>query len=377
MKYFDYRAPDGDPKKNAKVSAVGFGGMRFPVKEDKSIDFEAASALIDRAYEAGINYYDTAYPYHGGTSETFFAEALKKYPRDSYYLADKLPIWLLESADDVERIFNEQLERCNTDHFDFYLCHAMSAKRLEALEQFSVLETLEKLRSEGKIVRLGFSFHDTPEALDKVLSAHKWDFAQIQYNYLDYTMQDAKGQEEVLNRHGVPFLIMEPVRGGALVNVPEKAAKLLSESGEGSVPSYAMRFALSANGVFCALSGMKDSLALEDNIKTCTDFSTVSEDERKLLAKVADIIIAARLVPCTECRYCDGCPSGIDIPALLKLYNGFMTTEDKKTLRAEVDKLSARPVSCISCGACTSVCPQHIDIPATMQTLAKLTEKRQ
>ncbi|MBQ5809014.1 MAG: aldo/keto reductase [Clostridia bacterium] len=377
MKYFDYRSPDGDIAKNARVSAVGFGGMRFPVNEDKSINYDAAKALIDRAYEAGINYYDTAYPYHGGKSEGFFAEALAEYPRESYYLADKLPLWLVEDVSEVRKFFNEQLERCKTDYFDFYLCHAFTQARFEKMTELGVIDELEKLKAEGKIKRLGFSFHDTPVALEAILKGHKWDFGQIQYNYLDYTMQDAKRLEELLNEYNVPFLIMEPVRGGALVNVPEAGKKLLENEEGRSVPSYAMRFAMSASGVFCVLSGMKDFDALNDNIKTCESFREVSAEERVTLQKVADIIISARLLPCTECRYCEGCPAGIAIPETLKLYNTYMTTEDKGALRASVDKLAARPVACIACGACTSVCPQHIDIPEAMKTLAKLTEKKQ
>ncbi len=377
MKYFEYRSPDGDQSKNALVSAVGFGGMRFPVNEDKSINYPAAKALIDRAYAAGINYYDTAYPYHGGTSERFFADALAEYPRNSYYLADKLPLWLVEDVSDVSKFFNEQLERCKTDYFDFYLCHAFTQSRFDKMTELGVIDELEKLKKEGKIKRLGFSFHDTPAALENILKDRSWDFAQIQYNYLDYTMQDAKRLEELLGEYNVPFLIMEPVRGGALVNVPEAGKKLLENPEGHSVPSYAMRFAMSARGVFCVLSGMKDLEALEDNIKTGNNFREVSDDERVTLQKVADIIISARLLPCTECRYCDGCPAGILIPETLKLYNTFMSTEDKQTLRKDVDKLPARPVSCISCGACSSVCPQHIDIPEAMKTLAKLTEKKQ
>jgi len=377
MKYFDYKAPDRAEAKDAKVSCIGFGGMRFPRNEDGTIDRKAAGALIDRAMEAGINYYDTAYPYHGGESESFFAEALGKYPRSSYYIADKLPVWKLEKREDVRTIFEEQLKKCNVDCFDFYLCHALSRKRYDFIRELGVLEELEKLRAEGKINRLGFSFHDNADALEYILSGYNWDFAQIQYNYLDYTMQDAKGQQEALIRHGVPFLIMEPVRGGALINVPKDGLELLKNAGGGSVPSYAIRYAASADGVFCVLSGMSDFNALEDNISTASNFVPVSDKEKEMLASVADIIISARLLPCTECRYCEGCPSGIDIPATLKLYNAYMSSEDKKALRAETDKLPARPVSCIACNACTSVCPQHIDIPAAMKELSKLTEKPQ
>jgi len=376
MKYFLYKAPDGDVTKEAKVSALGFGGMRFPRNENDEIDITAAEALIDRAYEAGVNYFDTAYPYHKGKSEGFFAKALAKYPRSSYYLADKMPGWLIKVPEDTERIFNEQLERCGTEYFDFYLCHALSEKAYARIKEFGVLDFLDRMKKEGKIKRLGFSFHDTPEALEAILSDRYWDFAQIQYNYLDYTMQRAKEQVEALNRHNVPFLIMEPVRGGALAKLPEKAEALLKETApSASAASHAMRFAMSANGVFCVLSGMSDNNALSDNIATADSFAPINAEEHNTLQKTAEIIISCRMLPCTECRYCDGCPAGINIPEILKSYNRYMSTENKAQLKSEMEEAPARPSACISCKACTSACPQHIDIPAAMEKLAKLTEK--
>lgn len=374
MKYFSYRSPDGDAAKNAEISVVGFGGMRFPRNEDNSINESVGEALVDRAYAAGINYYDTAYIYHDGKGEGFLSDCLKKYPRESYYLSDKLPVWRLEKEEDVEEYFNEQLRRCGVEHFDFYLCHALTSGRVDKLERFGVIETLEKFKAEGKIKRLGFSFHDTPAVLERILKMHKWDFGQIQYNYLDYKMQNAEELEGLLVKYNTPYLIMEPVRGGALVNVPDKAKDILNGLGSGSVPSYALRFAMSAKNVFCVLSGMTTFEALNDNIATAESFVPVSDEERKALQDVADIIVAARLLPCTACRYCDGCPVGIDIPEVLKLYNEFMSTENKKALREAVGKLENKPSDCIACGACSSACPQRLDIAATMKKLADLTK---
>ena len=184
----------------------------------------------------------------------------------------------------------------------------------------------------------------------------------------------AEELEKLLVKYNTPFLIMEPVRGGALVNVPDKAKEILNGLGGGSVPSYAMRFAMSAKNVFCVLSGMTTFEALNDNIATAESFVPISNDERKALQDVADIIVSARLLPCTECRYCDGCPVGIDIPEVLKLYNEFMSTESRKALREAVEKLEGKPSACISCGACSSACPQHLDIPAAMKKLADLTK---
>ena len=374
MKYNSYRAPDGDASKNAEVSLVGFGGMRMPRNEDNSINEVEGEALVDRAYAAGINYYDTAYIYHNGKGEGFLSGCLKKYPRESYFLTDKLPMWLVEKEEDVEMFFNEQLRRCNVEYFDFYLCHALTSARVDKIEKFGIIEKLEKYRKEGKIKRLGFSFHDTPEVLERILKLYKWDFGQIQYNYLDYKMQNAKELESLLVEYNTPFLIMEPVRGGALVNVPEKAKEILSSLGNGSVPSYAMRFAMSAKNVFCVLSGMTTFEALNDNISTAESFVPVSDKEREALQRVADIIVAARLLPCTACRYCEGCPVGIDIPETLKIYNEYMSKENRKALRESIEKLENKPSACISCGACSSACPQHLDIPSAMKKLADLTK---
>ncbi len=366
MNYREYK------KDGTKVSLLGFGGMRFP-QTDGKIDREASQKLIDRAFEAGVNYYDTAYMYHGGESEVFFGQAMAKYPRDSFMLADKMPMWMAEKPEDVDRIFNDQLSRCKTDYFDFYLLHSVNDDVYSKFKQFGAYEVLDGYRKSGKVRRLGFSFHGSIELLECILNdGYEWDFVQIQLNYFDWSYQNAEKQYEIITSHGLQCIIMEPVRGGSLVSVTDKADEMLrSLRPDRSIPSWAMRFAASLDGVLTVLSGMSDFNALEDNIASLSDENLFEESDREAVFKAAKMLIEAKTVPCTGCKYCDECPQGIAIPELFSMFNNARLNGDNDGMRRRYGALeeSQKPANCIACGVCSARCPQAIDVPEKLKAV--------
>lgn len=362
-----------------EISGLGLGCMRFPKvsADSEAIDFEKAEAIVDYAYSHGINYYDTAYVYHGGESEVFIGKALKKYPRESYHLVTKMPIWKVEDAKDIEKIFNEQLERCQTDYFDFYLCHAVNRDNFKKYVEYDAYGFLSKMKAEGKIRYLGFSFHDTPEVLEQVCDTYEWDFAQIQLNYLDWEMQDAKRQYEILEERGLPCIVMEPVRGGTLASPCEAANELFKEARpDKSIASWAIRYAASLKNVLTVLSGMSNLEQIEDNVRTMTDFEALTEADYRVIEKAVEAYKAKDTVPCTGCRYCMDCPLGVDIPEMFKLYNTYAVSKDKVGYKKAYETLdeSFRAHHCIACGKCITHCPQGIEIPAKMDMIKELTQ---
>lgn len=365
---------------DVKVSLLGMGCMRLPKvdPEKEDIDYEKAQEIIDYAYANGVNYFDTAYGYHGGQSELFVGQALKKYPRESFFLASKMPIWCVKEKGDVERIFNEQLQRCQTDYFDFYLFHSQNAANFQKCQEFGVYEFLSQMKAEGKIRRLGFSFHDTPEVLRHICDTYPWDFAQIQLNYLDWEMQDAKTQYQILNDREIPVIVMEPVRGGALAS-PCEAADILfrEERPDKSVASWAIRFAASLPGVLTVLSGMSNMEQVRDNVDTMTRFEPLTDREREVINEALEAYRKKDTVPCTGCRYCMDCPFGVDIPKMFSLYNHYVLDRDGEDyLEAyEAQPESERADQCQACGACMEKCPQHIRIPDQMVTIRETVEK--
>lgn len=365
---------------DVKVSLLGMGCMRLPKvdPEKEDIDYEKAQEIIDYAYANGVNYFDTAYGYHGGQSEVFVGHALKKYPRDSFFLASKMPIWCVKEKGDVERIFNEQLQRCQTDYFDFYLFHSQNAANFQKCQEFGVYEFLSQMKAEGKIRRLGFSFHDTPEVLRHICDTYPWDFAQIQLNYLDWEMQDAKTQYQILNDREIPVIVMEPVRGGVLAS-PCEAADILfrEERPDKSVASWAIRFAASLPGVLTVLSGMSNMEQVRDNVDTMTRFEPLTDREREVIDEALEAYRKKDTVPCTGCRYCMDCPFGVDIPKMFSLYNHYVLDRDGEDyLEAyEAQPESQRADQCQACGACMEKCPQHIRIPDQMVTIRETVEK--
>ena len=353
---------------------LGFGMMRLPrlKKQGPEIDLAETERMFRRALEAGVNYFDTAYFYHNGLSEKCVAAVLDKFPRDSFYLADKMPVRALRKEADVKRIWEEQLAKCKVDYFDFYLLHNLNRERWEDVKKFRVYEFLKERQKEGKIRKLGFSFHDEPEVLETIASAHDWDFAQIQLNYLDWTLYRSKEQYEILTRRGIPVIVMEPLRGGALASLNDEANQVFKAANPNASPaSWAFRFAGSLPNVICILSGMTKMEHLEDNIKTFTNFKALDDRERAVIESALAAYRKTGAIPCTACRYCTPCPVGVAIPRIFGLYNHAKATGNFMQFRMIYDKLSEdeRASACVQCGACLKKCPQKINI---LEELAKI-----
>ena len=376
--------------KDLKLSQLGFGCMRFASDPSTGeIDQAKVNAMFDLAIREGVNYFDTAYPYLGGKSELAMAEGLSRYPRESYYIADKFPGHSLTAPIDNIALFKVSLRKCRTDYFDFYLLHNItewSVKYYES-EEYHILPDMLQLKKEGKIRNLGFSFHGGPELLEAFLSRHEgeFEFVQIQLNYLDWTLQDAKSKYEIIVRHGLGVWVMEPCRGGKLAVLPEsESAKLralhsAADAGHsGNYPgdaSYAFRFLQNLPSVKVILSGMNETFQVEDNLRTFREEWPLTSQERSVLLEIAENL--KKGVPCTACRYCcDGCPVGLDIPYLLQCYNDYKFAQSlPPSMRIDALEEEKRPAACIGCGQCTHACPQGIDVPAALAELAEMYEK--
>lgn len=362
--------------KDTQVSRLGLGTMRLPCKTkikreaNPLIDYNKGQKLVDLAYENGVNYFDTAYMYHVGKSEKFIGTALKKYPRESYFLADKLPIWMCKKPSDMEKIFNNQLERCDVEYFDFYLLHSLDKNNFEKCEAYGAYDFITKKREEGKIRNIGFSFHGTVDDLREIVAAHKWDFAQIQMNYLDWKNQNANEQYQILTDAGIPVIIMEPVRGGKLADLPAEAKKVFDNyDASKSTASWAIKFAASFDNVLTILSGMNSSEQMLDNLSTLTDFTPMNDVEFRLCENAASILNKKDVIPCTGCDYCADCPKGVKISSLFSAYNGFKNGDlTNEQAYEEYKKIDINQSACIQCGKCKGHCPQSIDIPELLKT---------
>lgn len=366
--------------KNINISRLGLGTMRLPVltsekrENNPNIDYDEGFNIVDLAYQNGVNYFDTAYMYHGGKSEEFIGKALKKYPRNTYFVADKLPIWMCDSKSDMQRIFDEQLSRTGLDYFDFYLLHSLDDENFSKCEKFNAYEFLEMKREEGKIKNIGFSFHGTIDDLKNIVSSHKWDFAQIQMNYLDWENQDAKTQYDILTNAGIPVFVMEPVRGGKLANVPIDVEKMFKQHNPNSTTaSWAIKFVASFDNVVTILSGMNSREQLLDNVNSLTDFIPFDNNEFKLCEKAASVLNNPDLIQCTGCDYCANCPKHIKISSVFSVYNQFKSGEiniDEANVKFSNIKNNAS--DCVGCGFCESHCPQSIEISKWMKTIKKI-----
>ena len=374
--------------KGQKLSQLGFGCMRFASDpETGEIDQAKVNAMFDLAIKEGVNYFDTAYPYLGGKSEIAMAEGLSRYPRENYYLADKFPGHSLTGPIDNIALFNVSLRKCRTDYFDFYLLHNVTEWSVQFYEseEYHIIPDLLQMKKEGKIRYFGFSCHAGPDMLDAFLTRHEgvFDFVQIQLNYLDWTMQDAKEKCDIIRKHGLGIWVMEPVRGGKLAVLPEsEKAKLraLRERGsftgpEPSDASFAFRFLQDMPGVTVILSGMNEVFQVEDNLRTFREENPLSDEERSVLLDIAENL--KKGVPCTACRYCcDGCPMELDIPYLLQCYNDYkFATTMTPSMRIDALSEDKRPAACIGCGQCMHACPQGIDVPSALAELAEMYEK--
>lgn len=365
---------------NSNLSALGLGAMRLPVVNghDGEIDFAETEKMVDCAMENGVNYYDTAWGYHGGHSEIALGRALGKYPRESYFLADKFPGYDLSNMPKVKEIFEKQLEKCGVDYFDFYLFHNVCEMNIDAYldPKYGIFDFLTEQKRAGRIRHLGFSAHGSVEVMKRFLDAYgaEMEFCQIQLNYLDWSFQNAKAKVELLNERGIPIWVMEPLRGGRLARLPEAdAAKLKACRPDETVPAWAFRFLQGISGVTVILSGMSDSGQLKENLRTFETEKPLSETETQTLLSVAGGMLSG-VLPCTACHYCvSHCPKGLDIPGLLELYNehsftggGFIAPMALMAVPAE-----KQPSACIGCRSCERVCPQQIKIPEAMADFAR------
>ena len=351
---------------------LGFGMMRLPEKDGK-VDDETAEKMVAKAMAAGCNYFDTAYMYHDGESERFVGRILSKYPRESYYLTTKMPIVMMKSEDDNERIFNEQLERTRAGYFDFYFMHWLNEAHWEKAKQFKTLDFMKKMQAEGKIRRLGFSFHGEPETLKKIAESYPWELVQIQLNYLDWELCRSKEQYDVLTKLGIPVSVMEPLKGGTLVRLSPEAKKVFEKANPNvSAASWGLRYVASLPNVQIVLSGMSALEQMEDNLRTFSPFEPLTDAEQKVIAEALAAYRKSGAVPCTACRYCSPCPAGVEIPRNLALLNqvkgGLPLFHAKLVYDAMTE--DERASSCVACEACKKKCPQSIDIPKYMEEIA-------
>ena len=360
-----------------KLSALGMGAMRLPVVDgdDSKIDVAAAEAMVDYAMEHGINYYDTAWGYHDGHSETVIGNALKKYPRESFYLTTKFPGYDLSNMDKVEEIFEKQLEKCQVDYFDFYLFHNVCEMNIDAYlddEKYGIYTYLKVQRDAGRIRHLGFSAHGSYDVMKRFLEAYGKDmeFCQIQLNDLDWDFQDAKKKVELLKEYNLPVWVMEPLRGGKLASLAEEdEAKLKALRPEESIPAWAFRFLQSIPEVTMVLSGMSSMKQMQENIETFGEEKPLTDKEMETLLTIAGEMTKKTALPCTACHYCvSHCPQGLDIPEILALYNEHCFTEGGfiAPMAMASWKKEKLPSACIGCRSCEAVCPQQIKISEAM-----------
>lgn len=368
--------------KGKKLSALGMGNMRLPVfdGDDNRIDVDTAREMIAYCMETGINYYDTAYGYHGGNSELVVGQLLKEYDRNSFYLASKFPGYDLSNMPKVKEIFEEQLEKCQVEYFDFYMFHNVCEMNIDQYldPKYGIFDYLMEQKENGRIKHLGFSAHGDIECITRFLEAYGeyMEFGQLELNYFDYKFQDAKGKVELLDKWNIPVWVMEPVRGGQLAELPEDAAAKLKEARpDEDVPAWAFRFLQSIPNVTVTLSGMSNMQQLKANIDTYAENKPLDENEMELILSIADEMISKTTVPCTGCHYCiSKCPKELDIPFLLKQYNESMVAGAGDFIApmalASVAK-DKQPECCIGCRSCEKVCPQSIRISEELKKFAE------
>ena len=360
---------------------LGFGCMRLPMNGEK-VDLQQFGAMVDRFLEQGFNYFDTAHVYLGGQSETALRECLtSRYPRSSYILTDKLTGNCFKTEEDIRPLLEQQMEDCGVEYFDFLLMHSQHRHNYDQFKACHAYETAFALKAEGKVRHVGISFHDSPEMLDRILTDYpEIEVVQIQFNYLDYENPNVQSRAvyEVLERHQKPVLIMEPVKGGTLVELPEDAQKVFDGLQGGSNASYAVRFAAGFPQVAVVLSGMSNLEQIEDNTGFMKEFRPLSKEEQEAVKKVREIYLEQNSIACTGCRYCvDGCPRKILIPDLFHAMNMKKVFRDwyQEERYEELTKENGKASACIRCGQCERICPQHLPIRELLQQVAGTFEK--
>ena len=361
-------------------SKLGFGLMRLPKDKQGQIKLDEVQRMVDSYMERGFNYFDTAYVYEG-SEEAIRQTLVEKYPRDVYTLADKLPAWKLTCQEDVERIFQESLNRTGVDYFDFYLLHSVEKSHYPTYEKYQCFDFIQEMKKQGKIKYMGFSFHDDADFLDKVLTEHpEIDFVQLQLNYLDWEngVIQSRRNYEVARKHHKPIIVMEPVKGGTLASFSDDIEKIYKDyAPQKSIASWALRYVASLEGVMTILSGMSNAQQMNDNLDTMTHFEKINNEEAKLIKQVTDQVLSYPTIPCTKCRYCTpGCPMHIQIPDLFTAYNSAkMYGENRRydTYYKDHSTGDYQPAkACIACGQCESVCPQHLEIISLLKEVSEV-----
>ncbi len=364
------------------IKKLGFGLMRLPMKGEE-IDIEQVKSMVDIFMSKGFTYFDTAYVYIGGKSEVALKEAVvDRYPRDSFQCATKLPLWDLKSPEEMEKVFEESLSRAGLSYYDFYLLHAMNKDTAKKAEDLGAWEYIAKLKEQGRVKHIGFSFHDSPEVLDEILTKHpEAEFVQLQINYADWDSENVQSGKcyEIARKHQKPVIIMEPVKGGSLATMTPEIQKLFKEADpELSIPSWAVRYAASLEGLVTVLSGMSTLEQLKDNVSYMENFQPLSDSERKVVDKAVEILKNTPTIPCTACKYCvDGCPQKINIPGIFSALNNLTLYNNEEGAKGHYKHATSeggKASDCIQCGNCEAHCPQHIEIIETLKKAAKSLE---
>lgn len=371
------------------MKKLGFGLMRLPLKDANdmtSIDLEQFKQMVDIFIERGFTYFDTAYPYHGGQSEVAFREAVaKRYPRDHYTITDKMPCWAVQTEDDLERIFNEQLDRCGVEYFDYYWLHCLNRDFVKNMDRVDGWGFLVRKKAERKIRHIGFSFHDDSQLLEQILKGHpEMEYVQLQINYLDWDSPTVESGNcyNLCVRYGKPVIVMEPVKGGSLAKIPADAERLFRDyNPQASPASWAVRYCASLPNVMMVLSGMSDLSQLRDNTSYMQDFHPLDSEEQSRVVQATSIIKNAIAIPCTACHYCtDGCPQQICIPEYFSIYNTLhQFGREQQWMNTSVyygvlNRTHGRASDCIECGQCEEHCPQHIHIIDSLKLVAQTYE---
>ena len=364
------------------IKKLGFGLMRLPMLGEE-IDIEQVKKMADTFMSKGFTYFDTAYVYIGGKSEVALKEAVvDRYPRDSFQCATKQPLWDLMGAAEMESTFQESLDRAGLKYYDFYLLHAMDHTKVKKADEIDAWGFMKRIKEEGRAKHIGFSFHDSAEVLEGILASHpEMEFVQLQINYADWEDDNVQSRKcyEVARKYNVPVIIMEPVKGGSLATMPEEIQKLYREANpELSVPSWAVRYAASLDGVITVLSGMSNEEQLNDNVSYMENFQPLSDAERETVQKAVEILNTLPTIPCTGCKYCvDGCPQKINIPGIFEAMNEYILYNNLERAKHSYEnavKEGGKASDCIQCGACEAHCPQHIGIIETLEKAAATLE---
>jgi predicted aldo/keto reductase-like oxidoreductase len=362
-----------------KLSCLGFGCMRFPTDKDGQVDKAATREMLELAYHSGVTYFDTAYPYHNGTSERITSDIMKQFPRDTFTYATKLPCWDVHSLDDAKKKFAEQLARLQTDYIDLYLLHALNKDTWKRMVECGVVEWGVELKKQGKIRKFGFSFHDDYDTFNKIVHYRKWDFCQIQLNYMDTDNQAGMQGYKDCVELGIPVVIMEPVKGGSLATFPDEVMKPLKEvNPTGSPASWAVRYVGTMPNTLVVLSGMSSLDQVKDNLATFKDFKPLSDEESKVLAAHVERIRGTSYIGCTHCNYCMPCPNGVNIPRIFALWNNYAKYHNAGDVKWNWEHeipAAEKPANCIACGECESHCPQHLSIIDGLKEAQKSIEK--